>query len=164
MAISFSCSFAKYNDVDGGLDSYMARSLSFGKEVKTLVRSVSFKHCDSEPTIRKCLGSGKMTIEKSVSFKRKEVASIPSRPNVPLPIDSASLTTGASTTSAQLSPGVEEIRRRSPRQPPMPPAEMQTPATTDTLPCRWRHLAQLALRLRRHPAPLQPLRPQPHLR
>ncbi|KAK4258235.1 hypothetical protein QN277_007707 [Acacia crassicarpa] len=76
MAISFSCSFAKYNDVDGGLDSSMARSLSFDKEVKTLVRSVSFKHHDSEPTIRKCLGSGKMTIEKSVSFKRKDMERI----------------------------------------------------------------------------------------
>lgn len=76
MAISFSCPFVKYNDVDGGLDSSMTRSLSFGKEVKTLVRSVSFKHQDSEPTIQKCLGSGKMTIEKSVSFKRKDMERI----------------------------------------------------------------------------------------
>ncbi|XP_028772236.1 IQ domain-containing protein IQM2-like [Neltuma alba] len=76
MAISLSCSFAKYNDVDDGLDSSMARSISFGKEVKTLVRSVSFKHLGSEPTIRKCLGSGRMTIEKSVSFKRNDMERI----------------------------------------------------------------------------------------
>ncbi|XP_054820886.1 IQ domain-containing protein IQM2-like [Prosopis cineraria] len=76
MAISFSCSFAKYNNVEDGLDCAMARSINFSKEVKTLVRSVSFKHQGSEPTIRKCLGSGKMTIEKSVSFKRKDMERI----------------------------------------------------------------------------------------
>ncbi|XP_027346001.1 IQ domain-containing protein IQM2 [Abrus precatorius] len=74
MGISFSCPFAKYSDVEDGLDSVVVKSINFGSdEVRTPVRSVSFKNQDLEPTILKSLGSGKMTIEASVSFKRKDV-------------------------------------------------------------------------------------------
>lgn len=52
-------------------------------------------------------------LKRSVSLKRKGVASLHSVPGATLQPVSLS-----STTSAQLSPGVEEIRRRSPRQPP----------------------------------------------
>lgn len=74
MGISFSCPFAKYNDVEDGLDSMVVKSINFGNDdIKTPVRSVSFNKKDSEPTILKSVGSGKMTVETSVSFKRKEV-------------------------------------------------------------------------------------------
>ncbi|KAK7318914.1 hypothetical protein RJT34_03622 [Clitoria ternatea] len=77
MGISFSCPFAKYNDVEDGLDSVVVKSIDFGgDDVKTPVRSVSFKNEDLEPTILKSLGSGKMTVEASVSFKRKDVDNI----------------------------------------------------------------------------------------
>ncbi|TKY60020.1 hypothetical protein E2542_SST17115 [Spatholobus suberectus] len=77
MGISFSCPFAKYNDVEDGLASVVVKSINFGNdEIKTPVRSVSFKNEDLEPTILKSLGSGKMTIEASVSFKRKDMDNI----------------------------------------------------------------------------------------
>ena len=77
MGISFSCPFAKYNDVEDGLDSVVVKSINFGNdEIKTPMRSVSFKNEDLEPTILKSLGSGKMTIEASVSFKRKDIDNI----------------------------------------------------------------------------------------
>jgi len=77
MGISFSCPFAKYNDVEDGLDSVVVKSINFGNdEIKTPVRSVSFKKEDLEPTILKSVGSGKMTIETSVSFKRKDIDDI----------------------------------------------------------------------------------------
>ena len=72
MGISFSCPFAKYNDLEDGLDSVVVKSINFGNdEIKTPMRWVSFKNDDLEPTILKSLGSVKMTIEASVSFKRK---------------------------------------------------------------------------------------------
>ncbi|KAK7369106.1 hypothetical protein VNO80_11140 [Phaseolus coccineus] len=77
MGISFSCPFAEYNDVEDGLDSVVVKSINFGNdEIKTPVRSVSFKKEDLEPTILRSLGSGKMTIEASVSFKRKDIDDI----------------------------------------------------------------------------------------
>lgn len=70
MGISFSC----HNDVEDDLDSMVVKSINFGNdEIKTPVRSVSFKSEDFEPTILKSIGSGKMTIETSVSFKRINV-------------------------------------------------------------------------------------------
>ncbi|KAH1236813.1 IQ domain-containing protein IQM2 [Glycine max] len=77
MGISFSCPFAKYNDVEDGLDSVVVKSINFGNdEIKTPMRWVSFKNDDLEPTILKSLGSGKMTVETSVSFKRKDIDNI----------------------------------------------------------------------------------------
>ncbi|OIW19222.1 hypothetical protein TanjilG_20347 [Lupinus angustifolius] len=74
MGLSFSCPFAKYNDVEDDLDSMVVKSINFGNdEIKTLVRSVSFKSQDLEPKILKSLGSRNMTVEKTVSFKRKDV-------------------------------------------------------------------------------------------
>ncbi|KAK7264368.1 hypothetical protein RJT34_31975 [Clitoria ternatea] len=70
MGISFSCPFAKYNDVEDGLDSLVVKSIDFGADdVKTPVRLVSFKNEDLELTILKSLGSRKITVEASVSFK-----------------------------------------------------------------------------------------------
>ncbi|KAK8595861.1 hypothetical protein V6N12_064370 [Hibiscus sabdariffa] len=73
MGVSFSCPFAKCSDVENGLESIIVKSISFGDdEVRTPVRSISFKGSDSEPTILKSLGSGKMILEGSVSFKGRE--------------------------------------------------------------------------------------------
>ncbi|KAJ9151418.1 hypothetical protein NKR23_g3241 [Pleurostoma richardsiae] len=58
-------------------------------------------------------------VKRSISTKRKVVASTASQPNATASMDWSGLMAAASTTSAQLSPGVEEIRRRSPRQPPV---------------------------------------------
>ncbi|KAK7301605.1 hypothetical protein RJT34_12473 [Clitoria ternatea] len=70
MGISFSCPFAKYNDVEDGLDSVVVKSIDFGADdIKTPVRLVSFKNEDLELTILKSLGSRKMIVEASVSFK-----------------------------------------------------------------------------------------------
>ncbi|KAJ6934767.1 hypothetical protein NC651_009689 [Populus alba x Populus x berolinensis] len=74
MGISLSCPFSEYGDVDTGLESVIVKSISFGdNEAKTPVRSVSFGSQDFEPTILKFLGSGKMVVERSVSFKGGEL-------------------------------------------------------------------------------------------
>ncbi|KAI5596353.1 hypothetical protein POPTR_003G218800v4 [Populus trichocarpa] len=74
MGISLSCPFSEYGDVDTGLESVIVKSISFGdNEAKTPVRSVSFGSQDFEPTILKSLGSGKMVVERSVSFKGGEL-------------------------------------------------------------------------------------------
>lgn len=77
MGISFSCPFAKYNDIEDGIDSMVVKSINFGNdEIKTPLRSISFKSEDLEPTILKSIGSGKMTIETAVSFKKTDFDNI----------------------------------------------------------------------------------------
>lgn len=74
MGISFSCPFSQHSDLESGLDSIIVKSISFGdNEDKTPARSVSFNGGDAEPTIMKSLGSGRMTLETSVSFKGREL-------------------------------------------------------------------------------------------
>lgn len=74
MGVTFSCPLANYNDVENGLESVIVKSICFGDEqIKTPVRSVSFNSRHSEPTILKSIGSGKMTVETSVTFKGAEV-------------------------------------------------------------------------------------------
>ncbi|KAI5600139.1 hypothetical protein BDE02_01G005800 [Populus trichocarpa] len=74
MGISSSCPFSKYSDVDTGLESVIVKSISFGDdEAKTPVRMISFGDQDYEPAISKSLGSGKMVVERSVSFKGGEL-------------------------------------------------------------------------------------------
>ncbi|KAB2015315.1 hypothetical protein ES319_D08G016100v1 [Gossypium barbadense] len=60
---------------NGSLDSMTVKSISFGDEerAKTPLRSISFKISDSEPTILKSCGSGKMILERSVSFKGRDL-------------------------------------------------------------------------------------------
>ncbi|KAE8665106.1 TMV resistance protein N-like [Hibiscus syriacus] len=73
MGVSFSFPFAKCSDVENGLESITVKSISFGDDgVRTPVRSISFKGSDSEPTILKSLGSGKMILEGSISFKGRD--------------------------------------------------------------------------------------------
>ncbi|CAA7016754.1 unnamed protein product [Microthlaspi erraticum] len=75
MGVSFSCPFAEQDDVveaAAALDSVTVKSISFGgddDECRTPKRSVNFNDGTLEPTILKSMGSGKMVVEKSVSFK-----------------------------------------------------------------------------------------------
>ena len=61
--------------------------------------------------------SAEDAMSRSVSLRRKEVASVSSQPSMP-PSSSLEPMPVAMTSSAQLSPGIEELRRRSPRQRP----------------------------------------------
>ncbi|KHG01584.1 Pentatricopeptide repeat-containing, mitochondrial -like protein [Gossypium arboreum] len=70
MGAALSYPFAKCSDLENALESVTVKSISFGNDgVKTPVRSISFKTSDSEPTILKSVGSGKMILEGSISFK-----------------------------------------------------------------------------------------------
>ncbi|GLT27015.1 hypothetical protein SLA2020_020450 [Shorea laevis] len=74
MGAWFSCPFAKCSDIETGLEAVIVKSINFGDdEEKTPVRSVSFNGRDSEPTILKSLGLGRMIFEGSVSFKGREL-------------------------------------------------------------------------------------------
>ncbi|KAF9593319.1 hypothetical protein IFM89_021488 [Coptis chinensis] len=74
MGITYSCHGAAYDALEESFESLIVRSFSFDDDgVKADLRSVSFNGRDSEPTILKSLGSGKMLIEGSVSFKRREM-------------------------------------------------------------------------------------------
>ncbi|CAK7339122.1 unnamed protein product [Dovyalis caffra] len=74
MGLSFSCPFSTQSDLEAGLESVIVKSICFGDdEAKTPLRSISFGSQDSEPTISKSLGSGKMVVERSVSFKAGEL-------------------------------------------------------------------------------------------
>lgn len=75
MGVSFSGPFAKCSDVENGLESVTVKSICFGDDdgAKTPVRSISFKSLDSKPTIFKSLGSGKMIMEGSISFKGRDL-------------------------------------------------------------------------------------------
>lgn len=72
MGVTFSCPFAEQDEVEAALDSVTVKSISFGgddDECRTPKRSVNFNDETFEPTILKSMGSGKMVVEKSVSFK-----------------------------------------------------------------------------------------------
>ncbi|KAJ8770152.1 hypothetical protein K2173_011247 [Erythroxylum novogranatense] len=73
MGISFTGPFGEDSDVEYAIDSVKVISISFGDDqVKTHARSVSFGGEDLEPLILKSLGSGKMVVERSISFKGRE--------------------------------------------------------------------------------------------
>ncbi|KAG6783477.1 hypothetical protein POTOM_012926 [Populus tomentosa] len=103
MGISLSCPFSEYGDVDTGLESVIVKSISFGdNEAKTPVRSVSFGSQDFEPTILKFLGSGKMVVERSVSFKGRELERMVSIRASPLDKEKDSSTKLASINSKEM--------------------------------------------------------------
>ncbi|EEF30314.1 calmodulin binding protein, putative [Ricinus communis] len=79
MGILFSCPFAEYGDFENALESVTVKSISFDHEAKTPARSISFGSQDLEPLILKSLGSGKMIVERSVSFKGGELEKMMSR-------------------------------------------------------------------------------------
>ncbi|KAG5628463.1 hypothetical protein H5410_000180 [Solanum commersonii] len=70
MGLSFSSPLASQSDTETGVDSVVVKSIDFGHdERKTPLRSVSFKSHDTEPTILQSDGSGRMSIEKTISFR-----------------------------------------------------------------------------------------------
>ncbi|KAJ4978066.1 hypothetical protein NE237_008846 [Protea cynaroides] len=77
MGTSFSCSIADFDDLTDGFEAVFVRSISFdGDNVSTTLRSVSFNGRDSEPKILKSHKSGKMLLERSVSFKPPEMGTM----------------------------------------------------------------------------------------
>ncbi|XXG64195.1 hypothetical protein AAC387_Pa05g2207 [Persea americana] len=77
MGLLFSCPFADYDDLRENFEPFVVRSISFNDDnVKTTVRSVSFNGRDAETKIFKSLGSGKMIIEGSVSFRQRDLDSL----------------------------------------------------------------------------------------
>ncbi|CAM8913495.1 unnamed protein product [Rhodiola kirilowii] len=78
MGISCSCPFSENSDLESKLDSILVRSISFvADEVKTTARSISFNSGDStQPAILKSMVSGKMVVEGSISFKRREMETL----------------------------------------------------------------------------------------
>lgn len=89
--------------MDTGLESVIVKSISFGdNEAKTPVRSVSFGSQDFEPTILKFLGSGKMVVERSVSFKGRELERMVSIRASPLDKEKDSSTKLASINSKEM--------------------------------------------------------------
>ncbi|XP_009617821.1 IQ domain-containing protein IQM2 [Nicotiana tomentosiformis] len=75
MGLSFSYPLASHSDLETSLESVIVKSIDFGyDEGKTLLQSVSFKSKDTEPTILQSDGFGKMSIEKTVSFRTMENA------------------------------------------------------------------------------------------
>lgn len=77
MGISISCPFSDSSDIEKGIESVIVKSISLGKdEARTPVRSISFNGRDSDPTIVKSLVSGKMIVEGSVSFRKRELGTL----------------------------------------------------------------------------------------
>uniref|UniRef100_A0A7N0TH92 IQ domain-containing protein IQM2-like n=1 Tax=Kalanchoe fedtschenkoi TaxID=63787 RepID=A0A7N0TH92_KALFE len=78
MGISCSCPFSEDIDLESGLESILVRSISFGAdEVKTTARSISFNGRESsQPAVLKSVVSGKMVVEGSISFKRRETETV----------------------------------------------------------------------------------------
>uniref|UniRef100_A0A5B7ATL3 IQ domain-containing protein IQM2-like n=1 Tax=Davidia involucrata TaxID=16924 RepID=A0A5B7ATL3_DAVIN len=104
MGISFSCPFAAYNDLENGFESVIVKSISLGiggDELKTPMRSVSFKDQDSEPIILQSMGSGKMMIEGSVSLKTRETETTIST-EAPSLYEKNALTISTGTESKQI--------------------------------------------------------------
>ncbi|KAJ7009450.1 IQ domain-containing protein IQM2-like [Populus alba x Populus x berolinensis] len=103
MGISSSCPFSKYSDVDTGLESVIVKSISFGDdEAKTPVRLISFGDQDYEPAISKSLGSGKMVVERSVSFKGGELERMMSIRASPLDKEKDASTKSVSINSKEM--------------------------------------------------------------
>lgn len=74
MGISFSCPFANFDDLDSRLESFLARSLSFGDDgVSTVYRSISFNSRDTDPATMKPVGANRMIIEGSLSFNGRDL-------------------------------------------------------------------------------------------
>ncbi|KAJ7980575.1 IQ domain-containing protein [Quillaja saponaria] len=109
MGISYSCPFAKYVDVENGLESVIVKSIDFDDdEVKTPVRSISFNSRDSEPIVMKSIGSGKMKIEASVSFERKELKRV-------ISINTQSLDNEKNMVTLSTSQKIKEMDNLSPQ-------------------------------------------------
>ncbi|XP_011048213.1 PREDICTED: uncharacterized protein LOC105142332 [Populus euphratica] len=131
MGISSSCPFSKYSDVDTGLESVIVKSISFGDdEAKTPVRLISFGDQDFEPAISKSLRSGKMVVERSVSFKGGELERMMSIRASPLDKEEDASTKSVSINSQEMDnqplmsdDGLEMIRKSAIFNPKSPKHE-----------------------------------------
>lgn len=72
MGVPYSCSGADYDSLDESFEALFMRSVSFADNVRSTFRSLSFNGRDSQPTILKTFGSGKLIIEGSLRFNRRE--------------------------------------------------------------------------------------------
>ncbi|CAL9050731.1 unnamed protein product [Musa banksii] len=68
MGVTLSCPGEIHNSMNDRLEALIVRSLSFGDNVRSTLRSISFNGRDSKPANLKSLGPGKRLIEGSVSF------------------------------------------------------------------------------------------------
>ncbi|URD96141.1 calmodulin-binding protein [Musa troglodytarum] len=68
MGVTLSCPGEIHNSMNDRLEALIVRSLSFGDNVRSTLRSISFNGRDSKPANLKTLGPGKRLIEGSVSF------------------------------------------------------------------------------------------------
>lgn len=137
MGAFFSCPFARYVDVENGLESITVKSISFGDdEVKTPVRSVSFNGRDLEPMIMKSVGSGRMMLETSVSFKGRELEKMVSMEGVAVPQEEELNVVAKSPKSKEMEKEIQSPRSES-------HDGIQT--TTDLGPTNPEHIAAMKL-------------------
>ncbi|XP_038690718.1 IQ domain-containing protein IQM6-like [Tripterygium wilfordii] len=74
MGVTFSCLLADMDDLDSQFEAVLLRSISFNDgDMSTALRSVSFNGQDSEHSVMKSYGSGKIIFEGSLSFKGREL-------------------------------------------------------------------------------------------
>ncbi|CAH9138463.1 unnamed protein product [Cuscuta epithymum] len=65
---------SSFDDLDSEVGSYLVRTISFGSDgLKTTIESINFSSDDTESPILKSLGSGKMILKGSLSFKGGEL-------------------------------------------------------------------------------------------
>ncbi|KAJ9153344.1 hypothetical protein P3X46_026792 [Hevea brasiliensis] len=99
MGISYSCLFAEYSDLEKALEFVTAKSILFGDdEEKKSAQSVNFGSQDLEPKI-KSLGSERMLVERSVSFKKEQLENRMSNKDLSLEKENDAAVTSVSTNS-----------------------------------------------------------------
>ncbi|XP_038878271.1 IQ domain-containing protein IQM2-like [Benincasa hispida] len=137
MGAFFSCPLAKYIDVENGMESITVKSISFGDDVvKTPVRSVSFNSRDLEPMIMKSIGSGRMKLETSVSFKGRELEKMVSMEAAAVPLEEKLHVVADSAKS-------KEMENQSPRSESHDHDEIKM--TMDLNPTNPKHMAAMKL-------------------
>ncbi|KAG6570331.1 IQ domain-containing protein IQM2, partial [Cucurbita argyrosperma subsp. sororia] len=106
MGISGSCPFAEFIDLGNSLQSTLIKSLSFGDEEKTPIRSVSFTSRDSEPKVLKSVNSRNVSLEASINFNGRDLENLPST-------EASSLETGNDIGVASINPKSVEFDNQS---------------------------------------------------
>ncbi|KAL3357399.1 hypothetical protein AABB24_017886 [Solanum stoloniferum] len=75
MGITYSCPFANFDDSDTKFESYLVRTLSFGSDAtKNALPAINFNDQNpQQPKMHKSYSSGKMILEGTLSYKRREL-------------------------------------------------------------------------------------------
>ncbi|KAL3327114.1 hypothetical protein AABB24_037683 [Solanum stoloniferum] len=75
MGITYSCPFANFDDSDTKFESYLVRTLSFGTDAtKNALPPINFNDQNpQQPKMQKSYSSGKMILEGTLSYKRREL-------------------------------------------------------------------------------------------